>query len=185
MQAAGNVTLGVELDLQRAAADSGHGLYQARPQGGVAAGQLVAGFAHLVQRAEEDVGRLVAGTAGGDRGLGGLDSRVALGEEQLFLAGEVAEERPGADVGGRGDVGHGSAVVAAALKQVGRRVDQGPAGALSFAVTQGSGRSGRRHATQPTPSASDAKLHQLPFRIKCIYAIDAAGSPGPITGGAL
>src|SRR5262249_60402174 len=56
--------------------------------------------------------------------------------QDVFLAREVAEKRAGADVCGRGDLCDGGFVIPLALEQRGRSVDQRPAGALSFAITQ-------------------------------------------------
>jgi hypothetical protein len=65
--------------------------------------------------------------------------RVRAGHDQVELRLEVAEERPGRDLGRRRDVLDRRVVVAVPLEQVERRADDGLAGARLLALAQAHG----------------------------------------------
>jgi hypothetical protein len=65
-----------------------------------------------------------------------LQACVAIGEQEVLLAGEVPEECSRADVGGGGDVGDRCFVVSVTFEQLDCGVDEGLVGAGALALSQ-------------------------------------------------
>src|SRR5262249_40636710 len=133
----GDLALRIELGLQAAPADRWHGPRQPRTQRGAPAGHGILCFPDVLKRAQEHISRPVTGAPGGDRLNRRLDPGVAIGEQQILLAGEVAEESAGADRGRGRDVGDGCLLITAALEQVRGSVDESLPGACTLALAQG------------------------------------------------
>ncbi len=190
VQLPGDLTLGDQLGMRGAPAHRGHGarhLGAQRTDPGVEiVDEVLTGVvARGAQRAQQDLHRAFPGAPAGDRRHRGAHPLVGLREEQLFLAGEIVEERACADVRRGGDVGHRGLLVASGLEQLGCGLEDGSAGTFAFAVTKGGWRHARtvRHLASNT---SEARVSRAPFarrhwHIPCKPARDAlfhgVGSP--------
>jgi hypothetical protein len=136
VQPVGDLGLRVELTLQTVSAHGRHRAHESQAQCRHRTHQVIAGITELAECTQQDLGRPLAGPALVDGRQGGLNASVGVGEQHLLLAGEIGEERAGADVGRRGDVCDRRAVITPPLEQLGGGVDQCLPGAGALALTQ-------------------------------------------------
>lgn len=135
-QVVSHFALHVELPAERTPPYDGAGLNQPQPERAPTTGEIVTVRADRIECPQQYVGRPVPRSPLLDGRDHSWHTAIGLREQNLFFAGEVAEEGSGADVGGGSDARDGGLLVAVAFEELGRGVDDGLARAGSFAVAE-------------------------------------------------